>query len=113
MAVKEKIDFDKPIIGKDHILEIDSGDLDDFYVCASATDRNNFFFVLLASLHYYEENVDTLRAAHLSFLVAYYVFIPLTPPGSHCLALHYMNKAISLYPLPEYKEWLVVMEKGN
>ncbi|MCM1500852.1 MAG: hypothetical protein NC124_20535 [Clostridium sp.] len=108
-----KIDFDEPIIGKDHVMEIGSGDLDDFYVCASATDRSNFFFVLLASLHYYEENGDTVRAAHLSFLVAYYVFTPLPPPGSHCLALHYMNKAISLYPLPEYKEWLVVMEKGN
>ena len=113
MAVKVKIDFDKPVIGKDHVLEIDSGDLDSFYACAPATDRSNLFFILLASLHYYEENGDTVRAAHLSFLAAYYVFTPLTPPGSHFLALHYMNKAISMHPLPEYKEWLAVMEKGN
>lgn len=108
-----RIKFDEPIIGKDNVLEIGSKDLDNFYVSASDTDRMNLFFILLTSLHYYERNGDTVRAAHLSFLAAYYVFTPLTPPGSHYLALHYMNKAISLNPLPEYNEWLVVMEKGN
>ncbi len=111
--IKMRIKFDEPIIGKDNVLEIDSKDLDDFYVSASDTDRMNLFFILLTSLHYYEGNGDTVRAAHLSFLVAYYAFTPLTPPGSHYLALHYMNKAISLNPLLEYNEWLVVMEKGN
>lgn len=111
--IKMRIKFDEPIIGKDNVLEIGSKDLDDFYVSASDTDRMNLFFILLTSLHYYERNGDTVRAAHLSFLAAYYVFTPLTPPGSHYLALHYMNKAISLNPLPEYSEWLVVMEKGN
>ncbi len=108
-----RVKFDEQIIGKDNVLEIGSRDLDDYYASASDIDRSNFFFVLLTSLHYYEENGDTVRAAHLSFLVAYYVFTPLTPPGSYRLALHYMDKAISLYPLPEYKEWLAVMKKGN
>lgn len=112
-SIKMRIKFDEPIIGKDNVLEIGSKDLDDFYVSASDTDRMNLFFILLTSLHYYEKNGDIVRAAHLSFLAAYYVFTPLTPPGSHYLALHYMNKAISLNSLPEYSEWLVVMEKGN
>ncbi len=107
-----RVKFDEPIIGKDNVLEIGSRDLDDYYASASDIDRSNFFFVLLTSLHHYEENGDTVRAAHLSFLVAYYV-TPLTPLGSYCLALHYMDKAISLYLLPEYKEWLAVMKKGN
>ncbi len=105
-----RIKFDEPIIGKDNVLEIGSKDLDDFYVSASDIDRVNLFFVLLTSLHYYEENEDTIRAAHLSFPTAYYVFTPLTPPGSHYLALHYMNKAISLNPLPEYRGWLAIMD---
>ena len=111
--IKMRIKFDEPIIGKDNVLEIGSKDLDDFYVSASDTDRMNLFFILLTSLHYYEENGDAVRAAHLCFLAAYYVFTPLTPPGSECLALHYMNKAVSLNPIPEYKEWLSIMEKGN
>ena len=82
-SIKMRIKFDEPIIGKDNVLEIGSKDLDDFYVSASDIDRMSLFFILL------------------------------TPPGSHYLALHYMNKAISLNSLPEYSEWLVVMEKGN
>lgn len=27
--------------------------------------------------------------------------------------LSIMNKAVSLNPIPEYKEWLSIMEKGN
>ena len=108
-----KVNFDKPIIEKECVLETVIGDLDNFYASASDIDRVNFFFILLASLHYYEENGDAVRAAHLSFLTAYYVFTPLTPPGSECLALHYMNKAVSLNPIPEYKEWLSIMGKGN
>ena len=111
--IKMRIKFDEPIVGKDSVLEIGSKELDDFYAAASDIDRINLFFILLASLHYYEEKGDTVRTAHLSFLMAYYVFAPLTPPGSECLALYYMNKAVSLNPIPEYKEWLSIMEKGN
>lgn len=74
-----RIKFDEPIIGKDNVLEIGSKELDDFYAAASDIDRINLFFILLASLHYYEEKGDTVRTAHLSFLMAYYVFAPLTP----------------------------------
>ena len=108
-----RINFDKPIIEKECVLETVTGDLDNFYAAASDIDRINLFFILLASLHYYEEKGDTVRTAHLSFLMAYYVFALLTPPGSECLALYYMNKAVSLNPTPEYKEWLSIMEKGN
>lgn len=52
-------------------------------------------------------------AAHASFLIAYYLFILLTPPGSAQLALHYINQAITLNPLPLYSEWLALIEKGN
>lgn len=108
-----RIDFSEPIIKKDIVMEMSSGDLDNFYVSASDFDKSNIFFILLASLHHYEEDGDTVRAAHLSFLTAYYVFTPLTPPGSYQLALYYIKKAVSMNPLPEYIEWLSIMEKGN
>ena len=108
-----KIDFSEPVIKKDIVMEMSSEDLDDFYASASDFDKSNIFFILLASLHYYEESDDVIRAAHLSFLTAYYVFMPLTPPGSHQLALHYIKKAVSMNPLPEYEKWLSIMEKGN
>lgn len=108
-----RVNFDKPIIEEECALEIVVGDLDNFHASASEIDRVNLFFILLTSLHYYEENDDAVRAAHLSFLTAYYVFTSLTPPGSECLALHYMNKAVLLNPMQEYREWISIMEKGN
>ncbi len=41
-----------------------------------ANYRVNLFFILLASLYYYEENGDAVRETHLSFLTAYYIFAP-------------------------------------
>lgn len=108
-----KIDFSNLIIKKENVLEICIEDLEDFYVATSDIDKTNLFFVLLASMHYYEEHGDAVRAAHLSYLTAFYIFTPLTPPGSEHLALHYINKALSLNPLLEYKEWLSIMEAGN
>lgn len=108
-----KIDFGEPIIKKELVLSIQPTDLNDFYATASDFDKDNLFFVLLTSLHHFEESNDTQIAAHLSFLLAYYLFVPLTPPGSFYLALHYINKAISLNPISEYKEWLELIKKGN
>ena len=107
------IDFEKPIIADNIVLEIAPKDLDDFYKTASDFDKNNLFFILLNSLHFYEGSDDTRKAAHLSFLIAYYLFISLTPPGSCDLALHYINKAILLNPISEYNKWLELIKKGN
>lgn len=61
-----RVNFDKPIIKKECVLETVIGDLDNFYASASDIDRVNLFFILLASLYYYEENGDAVRAAYLS-----------------------------------------------
>ena len=107
------VDFSEPVIQREKVLEISPLDLDDFYMKSSDFDKSNLFFILLTSLYHYEDGGDTVRAAHLSFLVACYLFITLTPPGSFNLALHYINKAISLNHLAEYDEWLALIEKGN
>ena len=111
--MKILIDFNEPIICKDKILDIRPADLDDFYLTASGYDKNNLFFVLLNSILHYEDGGDIVEAAHLNFLAAYYLFSALTPPGSHNLALHYINRAISLNHLAEYNEWLDLIKKGN
>ena len=87
-----RVNFDKPIIEKECVLETVTGDLDNFYASASDIERINLFFILLVSLHYYEEKGDAVRTAHLSFRTAYYVFVPLTPPGSEHLALNHNQK---------------------
>lgn len=108
-----KIDFGDPIIGEEQLTRLTADDLNDFYASASEIDRLNLFFVLLNSLHHYEERGKSKQAAYLSFLAAYYLFVPLTPPGSCGLALHYIQKAIALDHKPEYEEWFRLMQKGN
>ena len=108
-----KIDFSEPIIKEADVMEIVPSDLDKFYISASDFDKSNLFFILLTSLHFYEGKEEIEKAAHLSFLAAYYLFVTLTPPGSCLLALHYIKKALALSPKAEYQEWLLLMEKGN
>ena len=108
-----KIDWGNPIIESTYVLRLKPTDLDDFYVAASDFDKTNLFFVLLTSFHHYLDAGSKEKAAHLSFLMAYYLFLPLTPPGSWLLAMHYIKQAISLNPIEEYKEWLPLIEQGN
>lgn len=108
-----KIDFSQPVFQKETACEIAVSDLDNFYAASSDLDKSNLFFMLLTSSCHYENSGDFVTAAHLYFLTAYYLFVPLTPPGSYQLAMCYINKAVALNPISEYKEWLSLMEKGN
>ena len=108
-----KINFDNPVFQRELVPDIRPADLEGFYLSASDSDKSNLFFVLLNSAHHYESNGDNSLAAHLNFLIAYYLFIVLTPPGSVELALHYIKKAISMNHLAEYDQWLALIEKGN
>jgi len=111
--MKLKIDWEKPILQEDYVLQIELSDLDDFYVMASDLDKSNLFFVLLVSFQNYLEKLRQELAAHLSFLMAYYLFTSLTPPGSYELSMHYIKQAVLLNPLEIYKEWYSLIEQGN
>lgn len=111
--MKIQIDFGEPIIPAAIAQQISPNDLHVFYCTASDFDKNNIFFMLLTSMHHYEDQQQSELVAHLSFLIASYLFITLTPPGSGHLALHYINKAIALNPCDEYNEWLELIQKGN
>ena len=108
--MKLHIDWDRPVFPAGSVLAIEPRDLDDFYVQASDLDKGNLFFVLLTSFHHYLDKGDQPRAAHLSFLIAYYLFTPLTPPGCWPLAIHYIRRAVDLNPLPQYREWRSIIE---
>lgn len=109
-----KVDFGHPLFEESAASTVTAADLDDFYVKSSGLERLNLFFVLEASFHkYLSEGKDEL-AVRLAFLTAYYVFLPLTPPASRYLALHYIHEAVRLDPRNEkYREWLERIRKGN
>lgn len=111
--MKLSIRFEAPYLSREQLSTLRPTDLNDFYASASEIDRLNLFFVLLNTLHTLEQDGNPVLEAHLCFLLAYYLFVPLTPPGSCSLALHYIQRALELHPLPEYQEWLTLIEKGN
>lgn len=104
-----KINWNNPILPD--VLSVTTADLDDFYASASEPDRVNLFFLLLTTFH--TGSRVPVEAAHLCFLIAYYLFVPLTPPGAQPLALHYIRRAMELNPGDEYQTWLTLMEKEN
>lgn len=107
------INWDGPRIDGCEIWQLQPSHLDDFYVTASDLDKGNLFFVLLASFHDALDRQEPEQAAHLSFLMAYYLFNALTPPGSQALAEHYIRQAIALHPLEDYETWRALIEQGN
>jgi len=107
------IDYGDPVFPAEMVLRLRPEDLDEYYAAAPDCEKANPFFALLASYHRYLEAGDRERAAHLCFLMAYYLFTPLTPPGSWELAMAYIRQAVALNPLKEYQAWAALMEAGN
>lgn len=108
-----KIDFYNPIIKEDDILKITPEDLDNFYINSNDFDKFNLFFIILTSIYHYSDKKNSIITAHLYFLAAYYIFTPLTPPGSYELAVYYIKKAIELNDCAEYRDWQTIIINGN
>lgn len=101
-----KIDTNSPFMSEEDILKISLTDLDDFYVATQHSYKQyDLFFVLLSAFNTYFDAGKKEISAHLSFLMAYYLFMPLTPANSLNLAYFYIKKAVELYPKDEYIHW--------
>ena len=92
--MKINIDFGHPYFDEKAIFEITPTSLNDFYADENEINRLNLFFMLEASLHRFQNGKNIKAAAHCAFLMAYYLFIPLTPPASCELAEFYIDKAL-------------------
>jgi len=111
--VEIKIDFGHPYFEEETIFALDPHDLNDFYCEKNEVNRLNLFFVLEASLHRFQSENKAKAAARCAFLMAYYLFVPLTPPASFELAEFYIDRALEWDETPEYREWKNLIDKGN
>ena len=111
--MKIRITFERPYFEEETILALTSHDLDDFYVEANEVDRLNLFFVLETSLHRFQRENRRKAAVRCAFLMAYYLFVPLTPPASSELARFYIDQALAWEDTPEYRQWKKLIEEGN
>lgn len=111
--MKIRIDFEHPYFDEKVIVKLTLNDLDCFYADENEINRLNLFFVLEESLHRFQSGNSMKAAARCAFLMAYYLFIPLTPPASLELAEFYINKALEWDETPEYRQWKEAIDKGN
>lgn len=111
--MKIKIDFGHPYFDEDTIFTLTINDLNCFYSDENEINRLNLFFVLEASLHKFQSVKNMKAAARCAFLMAYYLFIPLTPPASSELAEFYIDRALEWDEMPEYQQWKRNIDKGN
>ena len=111
--MKISIDFGHPYFDGETIFELTPNDLDRFYTDENEVDRLNLFFVLEASLHRFQRENSLKAAARCAFLMAYYLFNPLTPPASFELAEFYIDRALEWDETPEYSQWKKLIEQGN
>ena len=111
--MKIKIDFEHPYLDENTIFKLTPDDLDCFYADADEINRLNLFFVLEASLHRLQSQKNRKAAARCAFLMAYYLFTPLTPPASCELAEFYIDRALEWDETVEYRQWKEIIEKGN
>lgn len=107
------IDFGHPYFEESTIFELELNDLDNFCINANEVNRLNLFFVLEASLHRFQSENNTKAAARCAFLMAYYLFVPLTPPASFELAEFYTDKALEWNETAEYRKWENLIDEGN
>ena len=112
-SIKINIDFEHPYFDEKTIFELTPADLNDFYTDESEVNRLNLFFVLEASLHKFQRGNSVKAAARCAFLMAYYLFIPLTPPASFELAEFYIDRALEWDETPEYSQWKKLIDQGN
>lgn len=111
--MKIEINFEQPYMDEKTVMELTTKDLDYFYAAADEVSRLNLFFILEASLHRLRDKGNRKVAARCAFLMAYYLFTPLTPPASYELAEFYVNKALEWDEMPEYRQWKEIIDKGN
>lgn len=45
--------------------------------------------------------------------MAYYLFVPLTPPTSFELAEFYIDRALEWDETPEYRQWKTIIDRGD
>ncbi|MBQ2141313.1 MAG: hypothetical protein II433_09500 [Acidaminococcaceae bacterium] len=88
--------------------------MDDLYAMSNDVEKSNIFFNLQFIFISVKASGDRKLAAHIGYIISYYLFVLLTPPHSEEIALYYANEAVELANKEEkYVEWVDFVKEGN
>lgn len=113
MDFRRYFSYESAVIPEEMIMELSEDDLDTIYADGNSEDRFNAYFHLENELNYLMEQKRYSMAAHVCYLISYYLFTALTPPHSESLALAYAKKALDLFPTDQYRKWIEEVKRGN
>lgn len=113
MNMEQYFSYESTYIPSDEVLKIDERILDDLYSTSNSTEKFNVFFHLQNEYFYLLNNKKNKEAAHVCYLISYYLFTALTPPHSETLAEEFAKTAIRLDNSLKYSEWLNEVKNGN
>lgn len=113
MDLRKYFRYESSVISEEVVIQLSEDDLDTIYADGNSVDRFNAYFHLENELLYLMEQKNYSAAAHVCYLISYYLFTALTPPHSDTLALAYANKALELSPTDKYQNWLKEVKRGN
>lgn len=113
MDMKQYFRYESTYIPNDEVLKIDERMLDDLYSTSNEIEKFNVFFHLQNEYFYLLNNGKHKEAAHICYLISYYLFTALTPPHSETLAQEFAITAMKLDNSPKYLEWLSEVKNGN
>lgn len=113
MNIKNYFSYYSEPISAENVFLLTEDILDDLYRDLSEVEQFNVFFHLENEYFFLLNNDNLKEAAHICYLISYYLFNALTPPHSDILALEYAKKSIELNPEIQYSNWLDLVKKGN
>ena len=88
--------------------------LGDLYIGSNDAEKANIFFNLQYIFLRLKDSENKDLAAHIAFIISYYIFVLLTPPHSEEIALYYAIEAAKLANMDEkYTNWIEFVKSGN
>lgn len=109
MVKQEYFEYEANPIPTNEICNINKDDLDSIYNKYSRSNQKymiyNIYFILLYNYIKCKRTSNNDEAAHLAFLMSYYIFKYIDIPEKANLSKEYIKQAINKKPLKEYTEW--------
>lgn len=113
MDLLSHFEFHSQLIPVKNIFDLTEAILSDLYTQSNEVEGLNIYFHLQYNYYSLLKNNHFKEAAHICYLMSYYLFVPLTPPHSESLALEFATKAEELNPNEKYVQWIEYVLKGN
>lgn len=109
MDIKQCLCSDSFHMQDDAVLQINKDMLDDFCAHSTETEQFHALFNLQKEYMALQSKGKQVAAAHLGYMISYYLSVVTTLPRAEELMLYYATAAVEMDPRQEYMNWLNIV----